>query len=88
MNEGKGEPQTAMDGPNTHRYRDAHFVTSWTLFRLTDPDGVEHTFHVPTLIVEQIVAVEVLEASRNAQIASDPFALATPDHTEAQEGKE
>jgi hypothetical protein len=48
-----------QDGPNTHKYHDAGFVTSWTLFDLYDPEGERHIFHVPTRIVEQIETVEV-----------------------------
>lgn len=40
-----------QDGPNTHVYRDAGFVTEWTVVPLDDPDGVRHFFHVPTVIL-------------------------------------
>jgi hypothetical protein len=49
------------DGPNTHVYRDAGFVTEWTVVPLTDPDGVDHLFHVPSIILDmerQLVAAD------------------------------
>lgn len=57
------EHQAAMDGPNTHRYPDANFVTSYTLFDLYDPEGVRHVFHVPTLIVEQFATLDAARAA-------------------------
>lgn len=54
------------DGPNTHRYTDAGFVTEWTIFHLDDPDGVTHTFHVPTRLVEQARAETMRDIAHQA----------------------
>lgn len=54
MNEGErlAEPQAYTDGPNTHKYSDATFVTNWTLVNLDDVNGITHHFHVPTAIAD------------------------------------
>jgi hypothetical protein len=66
-----------QDGPNTHKYRTANHITSWTVIPLHDPvTAIKHWYHVPTVVVEEI---ERSALERTTHMAADPLAVTDDD---------